>query len=631
MRSLRLPLLLLLPAILSVVAQAQELDSSPRKVIRDPAYFRDQILPVLDLNCFGCHDAEDPANETRHRLVPPGPDGTWSPDDVQANYEMVVGLLDEYRPERSRYLLKLLPPREGGLDHDGGWADGGEFDAALMDPAGPLVNWALGGSAREHAPVAAVVPLARTIPVGGALVLDASPSRDPDLGARMMGGGADTGLRYTWTVVEAPVGAKAQPRDPHAARTTLTPDREGPWHLTLHVHDGKLWSWPVHVKVAAVEGETAPSPSEDELVAGPIPEEQRTLIRRLCLDLWGRSPTERETRSLAALTHEERVERLLDDPATWANWFGEESFYFLLIDRFRPVSDRLSQVPEKLRKGHITFREAHMEFALSAEFNARNPGNDTYVTVVLEQFLGLEVQREKRTLEAGKKMYDGEKSKLFGERGATQADVVKITLAQEQYVELFARRMARRYLGRELTEDELRPVRDELLLAPDHLRDILARWLTSPEYADPEAPLRPKSDHQFIRGLYVDLMARPPSYDEFRNMRNALQALADPEPLRGVLARVMLESDAVLAPRGAEERPREAGSATGSTTDRRPGEGGGTRADLEAQVTDLFHRFLGRDPTGGELDVFVETLQEPGVSWRTAALALLVSPEYQRY
>lgn len=617
----------------AVAAVAQEMGSGgeAETIQRDVAYFRDEVLPLLDQNCFGCHDAEDPDNETRNRLLPPSRGGGWSEDDLKANYEMAVGLLHATRPERSRLLMKLLPPRKGGMDHDGGWADGNDFDESLMAPDGPLVNWAMGGTSRQHAPVAKVGPLPRTVPVGGNLVLDASASMDPD--AAMAGAMMESGLRFRWTLEEGPVGAKAKPVDPYARRTTLTPDREGPWKLTLQVHDGDLWSWPVVFRVDAVPAERTETVPTDQ-VAGPIDTVERTRIRRLHLDLLGRSPTESELRALATLTHEERVDRLLDAPATWQNWFEEESFYFLLIDRFRPVSDRLAAVPEKLRQGRISFREAHMDFALSAEFNARNPGNDTYVTVVLEQFLGIEVQRDKRNLEAGKKMYDGGKAKLFGQRGSNQADVVKISLAQEEYVEQFAQRMAVRYLGRELSEDEVRPVRDELLLAPKRFTALLRGWLLSDEYVAADAPLRPKTDHQFIRGLYVDLMGRPPSYDEFRNMRNALQALADPEPLRGVLARVMLESDAVLPPLGTEDRPAPERATGGSTTtDRRPGtEAERRRQDaLEAQVTDLFQRFLGRDPGPEELQVFTETLADPGATWRTAALALLVSPEYQTY
>ena len=50
-----------------------------------------------------------------------------------------------------------------------------------------------------------------------------------------------------------------------------------------------------------------------------------------------------------------------------------------------------------------------------------------------------------------------------------------------------------------------------------------------------------------------------------------------------------------------------------------------------AQVTELFQRFLGRNPTPDELSAFLKILDEPGTTWRTAALALLTSPHYQYY
>src|SRR6185295_6200683 len=116
----------------------------------------------------------------------------------------------------------------------------------------------------------------------------------------------------------------------------------------------------------------------------------RRLTRELFLDLWGRTPTEEELARWSAWSTEERVDKMLDSVETWQTWFDEESFYFLLIDQFRPVSDRLAAVSSRMRDGTASFADAHREFALSAEFTARNPGNDTYVTVVFEQFLGIE-------------------------------------------------------------------------------------------------------------------------------------------------------------------------------------------------------------------------------------------------
>src|SRR5688572_24195750 len=100
-------------------------------VVPDAVWFRDRVLPVLAQRCLGCHDDKDPANETRHRLVAPAAGGVSDAAAVQKNYETVRGFLDAKQPERSAYLLKLVPIQRGGVDHDGGKADDVELPADL--------------------------------------------------------------------------------------------------------------------------------------------------------------------------------------------------------------------------------------------------------------------------------------------------------------------------------------------------------------------------------------------------------------------------------------------------------------------------------------------------------------------
>jgi len=46
-------------------------------VVHDPQLFREEVLPLLERECIGCHDAGDPDNRSKHRLFPPEVDGTW--------------------------------------------------------------------------------------------------------------------------------------------------------------------------------------------------------------------------------------------------------------------------------------------------------------------------------------------------------------------------------------------------------------------------------------------------------------------------------------------------------------------------------------------------------------------------
>ncbi|MCE9637220.1 MAG: PKD domain-containing protein [Planctomycetes bacterium] len=601
-------------AVLSALAVAFTRDAgaqdmmgaAAQPIVHDPAYFRDRVLPVLAQHCIACHEAGDPDNKSKNRIVAPGADGKFDAAAVQKNYETFRALMDAKVPERSTVLLKLIPVSRGGVDHDGGKADDTEFPSDLTDPKSPLVAWAFGATATDAPPIAAWSPVPRQVTVGDEVRLDATLAYDPE--------GKPVTVR--WEVHDAPQGARAKPDDPLAKTTRIVPDREGPWVVRLRVDDGKLRGWPALLRFAAVRKAVATDPAAPTpaVPAAQVDVVTRRATRLLFLDLWGRTPTDEELAKYAALPWSARVDALLGTEETWRNWLEEECFYFLLIDQFRPVSDRVAGIPAAMCEGRMGFREAHQTIALSSEFNARNPGNDTFCTVVFEQFLGIEVQKNVKLLETAKLAYDGKQQRIFDVQVKNQSDVVQATLDQKAYTDVFLRRMEQRFLRGALPKAEHEGTVAVLQSQPREFRNILREWLLSDRYVGADRPPRRKSDFQFIRSLFVDLLGRAPAYEEFRNMRNALQALADPTPLRGVLAKVLLDSSASIAPPvGAAMDERYAGDRW------RPA------------VTDLFRRLLGREPSTVEMDLFVTALQEPGATWRTAAMGLLSSPQYQYY
>ena len=355
----------------------------------------------------------------------------------------------------------------------------------------------------------------------------------------------------------------------------------------------------------------APAPASDA-TAKPIsstldPVAARRWTRTLFFDLRGRGPTPAELDAAAALAPEALVDRMLADPAVWEAWLDRENYYYLLIDRFRPVSDRVKALPAALASGEVTARDATREIVVSAEFNARNPGNDTFVTVVLEQLLGIVVQDKPKVLEAGKKMYDGYAARLFNELGRTQADIVRIVLAQKQFSERFVERQYRRLFGCPLPKGGLPADAARLHADAAQFRPILRDWLLSEAYAARTRIPRPKDDMTFIRTLFMDLLGREPTFDEFRNSRNAFLALTDPAPIRNVLARLLIESGSSPLPAKSEiSKPA-------------------------VWVRGQFRRHLGREPSEKEVDAFVAILGEYGCEPRTIVLALATSPEYQYY
>ncbi len=265
----------------------------------------------------------------------------------------------------------------------------------------------------------------------------------------------------------------------------------------------------------------------------------------------------------------------------------------------------MKALPDRLALGASTVRDATREIVVSAEFNARNPGNDTFVTVVLEQLLGVVVQKEPKLLEAGKRMYDGVAAKLWGEVGRSQADVVRIALARREFADRFVARQYRRVFACDAPKGIVDRDGARFHADPASFTGILRGWLLSPEYAARTRVLRPKDDLVFIRTLFVDLLGREPTFEEFRNSRNALTALSDPTPVRHVLAQLLLDSG--KAPLPAEEsleRPPE-------------------------WIRSKFRDLLGREPTRGELETFTATLGEYACEPKTVVMALVTSAEYQ--
>lgn len=342
----------------------------------------------------------------------------------------------------------------------------------------------------------------------------------------------------------------------------------------------------------------------------PHPFERKTnraLLRRLTLDVLGRTPSQAEVSSYLDAPVGVVVPRLVMSLEAMQVFVEEELFYFLLLDNFRPKTESIVALPKRLAEGKATAHDALTEILLSTGFSLRNPGNDTFVTVVLEQCLGMTVQdaKNKPALVAGKQLYDGKKGRFLGQEGESQADVVRIVVGHEGFTRCLLDRHHKRLFATPLGDADKEAVArvhaDRRGFFP-----LLTEWLASETYESGLAQKRAKSDHQFIRGLYMDLLGRTPAYDELRNMRNALQAMAEPAPLRAVVAKVILDSEKAKVPQ------LEAGK-------------------VQEFVAECFVRYLGRAPGQSEGPAFVRALQEGAVTPVHVVRALVGSVEYQYY
>ena len=330
------------------------------------------------------------------------------------------------------------------------------------------------------------------------------------------------------------------------------------------------------------------------------------LLQRLCYDVLQRGPTPAERRSYVGADAATIVGRLLGSREAMAAWLEEELQYFLLLDRFRPHEDTIERIPGRLQKGQLDARSAIAEILLTPGFSLRNPGNDTFVTVVLEQCLGYRVQdaKVKPILEAGKKIYDGKRGRFLGQEAGNQADLLQIALGHEDFARHLLDRHHLRLLGAPLPKVE--PAIAAVQQDPARFFAVLGGWLQSDAYAAALDQRRPKSERQFLRGIYSDLLERTPTRDELRNLRNAMQAMADPAPLRSVLSKVILDSGQAKLP--------------------------ACRQGGEAEfVQECFLRYLARLPGAPEAAAFTAALQADGGKPAHVVRALVGSLEYQTY
>ncbi|MFB3065671.1 MAG: PKD domain-containing protein, partial [Planctomycetota bacterium] len=515
--------------------------------------------------------------------------------------------VDMREPRRSPLLRKA----GGEMGHGGG-----AVFSATAKAYDRLLYFALGATAKNLPPDAFARDRVRGS-VGSEIRLDGSLSGDPD----------DDEVAYEWRVVDGPPGHDAALRGADGETAVFVPDRPGRYQVELKVHDGKLWSMPVRVAVevprtpdwtAGAAHDPPPRAGTDRADAAPIerdplrsarvrPDRVR-LLRRLCYDVLQRGPRVSELRAWLPLSHEETVDTLLRGDEAWLTWYEDQLYYFLLLDRFRPKEGPLTKLPRKLSMDQISVPRAVETIVRSQFFNARNPGNDTFITVVLEQCMGMTVQerRNVRTLELGKKMYDGYRTRIWREEGDSQADFVRIVFGQRGAFEHLIRRSYRSFLGSRIDKKQLKAEAQRLQQDPMAFKAMLRDWLVSPEYvAGAERP-REKTEIPFVRALFVDLLDRLPTYDELRNVRNAFLSLADPTPLRLVVGRVLLESNEMVVPDSAIE-PRRF-------------------------VREQFLRLLGRPPADEELEIYIEALRsDPKVTARLVIWALVSSVEYQTY
>ena len=333
-------------------------------------------------------------------------------------------------------------------------------------------------------------------------------------------------------------------------------------------------------------------------------------IRTSFQDFLGRPPYASELERWQGKTRHAFATSLFGSEEFWQHWVREQLFYLMLIDNFRPTAEVIGELPELLATHVATPREALHRIALTSSFDLRNPGADTFVTVVMEQFLGRTVQSHRGELDGGKAAYDGRQARFLGQAARSQADVLRIAIEDRDATRHLLEREYRRLLHRELDRKDLRGWVTEVHKKPLRFLEVLRQWYLSEAYDRRlESPI-PKSNRLFVRGLFVDLTGTLPDEGEAEALRSALDGLSEPKPLRAVVARALIRSGRVRLPGQAEM---------------------GAESDREQWVQGMFGRLLGREADDDERVAFLEALNQTGGDPGTVVLALASSREYQEY
>jgi len=371
---------------------------------------------------------------------------------------------------------------------------------------------------------------------------------------------------------------------------------------------------PALVAVALILGGSqvaAQSGTDDDqdgrTVARPVHALDHHMLRTVCLDLLGRPPLPAEREAWLDKDLRDFLKETTNTLEFWEHWLEEQFYYFLLIDNFRPETEGVQAVPAKMVEGRLNPREAVHRVVLSPSFEMRNPGADTFVTVVMEQLAGMRVQKKTRELEIGKALYDGRPGVFLGYRGNSQADVVKICVESKDFARKFITREYERMVHRGGSKKPLASWSRTFHREPVGYRDIVREWFVSDEYMTRLTEQHPLSNRAFVNALHVDLLGRMPTQKEAEPMREALDGLGDSAPLRSILARLLLDSGRATIPEKSSISNRREWSAS------------------------LFPRFFGREASKEELDAVCGALDEPSCQPSTILYALLSHPEYHRF
>lgn len=346
---------------------------------------------------------------------------------------------------------------------------------------------------------------------------------------------------------------------------------------------------------------------EPPALLGEWPEEggrldERT-IRSLYMDFVGRPPFLAERLRWKSSSQAALAEFLSSSLEFWTNWIEAQMYYFLLVGPFRPTEEEIDRLARPLHEGRQGIMDAVHRICLSASFDRRNPGADTFVTVVMEQLLGLNVAKCQRELQIGRELYKGNKGRFLESFGASQSDVVRIAIMDGRALPFLMSREWERWLRTTPAQGEVESHAKSGLPSKAFVAKVMS-WVGSSAYRKRMKTRKPLSSRLFVRGLFVDLLDRLPSPEETQTMCTALDGLADPRPMRSLVARILVDSGQIQLPDldAIEDKP--------------------------LWIEEVFLRLVGRVPSPDEESGFIHAMLDPQCKTEMIMYAIVSGAEY---
>ncbi|MHC5010518.1 MAG: hypothetical protein ACYTG6_06130 [Planctomycetota bacterium] len=565
------------------LATGRPADELPPPPAPDLAFFSEHIAPWMEAACAACH-----RNEGGDFRMAPGDAGR---DDARRrlDFQAVLPFVNSRRPRDSALLRKVLHPAEGGDPHAGG-----VFLAEDDDQHDLLLDF-LHGATLDNLPPEAWLDATevRTRP-GEEIVLDGSYSYDRD---------RDDELSFRWEVYAVPPGAAPQLSDLRSPRLGFTAKEGGSYVLRLRVGDGKAWSVPVAVTVEVLET-IVEAPQDPGELSGldAIEGDRLRRIRRLYLDLIGRSPTVPEALAADHTKWERLVASLLVRPEAWRFWYEAETLRLGLVGDARPVGEDAAELALRLAAEGTPPPRAEAVLVRDPAFLVAHPPGRALADAVARLLLGRQATAAEVT--AALQLASGRPAEIpgLGVLPDARAWVLRV-LASDAFAEAAVRRRLSRFLASGDVEKNMissvRAARDGAAAWRKHLDALL----NAPVYRD-RKHLRPKGDLTFLRSLFIDLLGRRPTEREWYALWQALRVLPGGSAPSAAVVKILLDSGEVPLPLLVDIR------------------------DPRRWIADRFLRYLGRSPTAAEMQAYGEALLHPAGGPELLVRALLTGPEY---